>query len=225
MEQGSINLLTLNQFHLIKSDITKKPYIDKNGACYMFALKSEATAFCNEIPNISFGAAESYKQAVFCTEFYALGIDRIKIKLRDNKDFIEVPVEEGDAKRQYYNHVGNQLIARLKQTNAKKYLRAMKKTPFLSPVMINPRSPKQYPQMHYCYAIMKDEQKHFLLFTTLQEFEEWNKTQGNKWNAIEVNAYTFGRIRDKNPVLINPLTDKIALSDKYMKIILEKEKT
>ena len=223
MIQEHINLLTLKEYFLIISDITGKPYIDKDYGCYMFEVKSDAKAFTDGIENTSFDDARTYKQMTFCTEFYSYGISTIHVKSRANEEFVDIPVEKEDAKKQFFNPEAHRMILRLQQTKQKQYLRGMGRLKFISPVLLDARLPKQYPGIHYSYATITQSDKYYILFSTIQELKQWNEEQENKWNSLEVTLETFGRVRKENPVFINPLSNKLILNDKQIAIATEGE--
>ncbi len=224
MTQENINLMTLHEYHLIMSSITKRPYLDIDNSCYMFELESEADVFVKNTENVFAAAPAYYKQMTFCTEFYSLGIRLIHVKIRQNKDFVDIPVEKIDTKKQFFNPLAVQNICRLKQTNQTKYLRNLKDVSFFVPVLIDMRIPKQYPCLHYSYATFNGSDQHYLLFATIQEFETWNKEQENKWKPMEVSLSTIGRIRGKNPILINPLSDRVILTDRHINAAIGERK-
>ena len=220
MTQDNINLLTLHTFYLIMSNITKKPYIDKSFACYMFELKADAVAFTKEIPNTFFDAAKNYKQATFCTEFYSYGITHIKAKEPRNAEYTDIPVEKADAKRHFYNPCANRLIYRLRQTNQTQYLRGFKDLCFYAPILIDLRLPRQHPLLHYSCAKSSAIDKFYLLFSTLQEFDAWNAGQESNWSPLEFNLSSFKSICGNDPIMINPMSDKLLLNHRLLKIAI-----
>lgn len=221
MEQEYIDLLTLNEYYLIMSAKTGKPYMDRDYSCYMFELHSDAETFCTEIPDTISAESKNYKQIEFCTGFYSYGIRNIKVFPR-GKTCINIPLGINDVKKQFYNSEANGLVYRLKQTSEKKYLRELKNVPLFAPVLINPRLPKQYPDIHYCYATFSgSDSVYYILFTTLQEFEQWNKEQKENWRPLEVSLSKFQQIRNGKSILINPVKDKLILTDKQIIIALE----
>ena len=195
MEQEYINLLTINQFYMIYGSRTKKPYIDADGGCYLFEIKSAASDFSNQVEDTYVENAKAYKQTEFCNEFYGLGTKC------------------------------NFAIQRLRQTRQKQYLRELKTRKFLTPAMVEPRAKAKCPIIKYCYAYVKDGEKMFILFSTLDEFNEWNEKKGKKiWKPLNIEFKNFDRIRKKNTVVINPLSDKLILSNAQVSAILKMEK-
>lgn len=226
MEQKFVNLLTLNEYYPVISSITKRPYIDKDYACYLFEVQNEGIAFCNETENVYLDFAKTYKQAEICIGAYSAGIKKIIIVQRDGIK-TEIPLSKKDVPRGYYNGKCNYLITKLKETKKKAYLNELKNKTFLTPAMVDPRIEKDYPTIHYCYAYTKGEKrKLYILFSTLDEFNKWNETKGyKKWKPLNVELKTFGRIRRHNPVVINPLSDKLILSNEQITSVLKMEKT
>lgn len=224
MDREAYNIFTMGEFYLIMSTLTGKPYIDQNYDAYMFETKSDASAFCSSIEGTEVKNAEHYRIKEHCTEFYNYGIQNINIK-RVNDEIVKVPMLKSDVKEQrYYNPIANGNILRLKQTLKKQYLRNLKEAVFLAPVNIEIRYKKQFPRVNYSYASFTNGEQFFILFTDLIEFEKWNESQNNIWKPMELDLRRFGRIRKEHAVLINPLSDKLILSNKQIKIALEKEK-
>ena len=117
------DLLEKNEYYLLKSTITDKPYIDQNNGCYMFDVMSDATAFGEALnQDVHIENAKYYPYGVFCTAFYSYGIDHINVKQKGVKDYTVVKLLQEDADKQYFNPFANLLVYRLKQTSKKKYL-------------------------------------------------------------------------------------------------------
>lgn len=221
MEQEYVNLLTLTEYHMIMSTITDKPYIDKDFNGYLFELKSDAEGFVKGLKNSSIKIPAAYYRVLnLCTELYQYGFKNVKIKKKGKEEFITIPITKADAKTEYYNHYANRYILRLRQTRKSEYLKELKKVPFLAPIIMDVRLPEQYPGIFYSYALFKSDTRYFVLFTTLTEFDEWRKSQMYDWRPAELSMQKFGRIRSKSPVLINPLSDRLILSDKQISKML-----
>lgn len=218
MESTYINTLTLKEYHVIKSKKTSRPYVDINNGCYLFELRSEAENFTKQIKDTEFDNARYLKQAVFCTEFYSYGIDEIHVKGARQKEIV-IPLSANDVARQFYNRETIRSLLRLKQTGKKQYLYELKNAFFISPVIIDPRPEKQYPIMHYSYASTTNKNTYFILFTTIQEYNLWNKEQKESYKPLKIRLHQFRNIRKQNPVLINPMSDKIVLNDKQISLI------
>lgn len=219
MEAKLMNLLTLQEYHLITSEKTSKPYVDQYGCCYLFYIRSDAEKFSSQIPGTKVENARSFRMQ-FITELYGYGIKGIKLKQKDDK-FELIPVEKADAKREYTNQLASLNTLLLKQTSKRKYMKELKEAVFLAPVLIDPRIEKRYPEMHYSYATFDGNDKYYCLFTTLSEFSQWNITQEQDWKPVEMPLYKIGRIRKHNPVIINPTSDAVILSDKQLAEIMK----
>ncbi len=224
MNQKEKDILTLKEYFIIYAQATGKPYIDVNRSCYLFELKSEADIFCKEVKGTYITNAQQLNRDIYGTGFFSLGIERIRIKEKQSDSFTDVTVSREDvAKKQYFNQNAVRDIYRLKQCNQKKYLRNLSRYDYLTPVQIVPRAVGQYPEIHYSYATSNGEDRFYLLFTTIQEFENWKKQQEGVWKPLAVNFNTFGRIRKDSSVVINPMTDRLILSDKMIRMSLEKK--
>ncbi len=216
MLQEHINLLTIRPLHLLLSSRTKKAYIDKNNCCYLFETRSDGDAFAASLENVYLKDAEYHKQLEFCTGFYSMGIDAIKVKLRENKSFLNIPVQKEDAKKQYFNRDAVRLVLRLKQTGRARYLRELKDSELLTPVLIDERQETQCPNIHYSYIIHNGENC-YLAFTTIQAYNEWAKAQNETWQPLKMKLRNMDRIRKKSPVIINVMDDRLLLTDKLIK--------
>lgn len=220
MEQKYVDMLTLSELYMIQSTVTNKPYMDKGYNCYLFEIYNEAEAFKKKIDNTIILDAKYYRAATICSNLFSQGFIGIKLK-KKNIDFVDIPVTEADAtKRDYYNSYANRCINRLIQTRQKEYLRNLKDANFLAPILTETRKIKEYPKLFYSYAIYKDDTRYFTLFSTLSEFNEWKETQMYDWKPMELNLKKFGRVRNNSPILINPLTDKLIISDKQCEYIM-----
>ncbi|MCR5670689.1 MAG: hypothetical protein K6G10_06755 [Butyrivibrio sp.] len=219
METTHLNLLTLTEYYLIRSKKTQKPYIDPNGSCYLFSIKKDAEAFSTALEDTYVDEPRHYRLQ-FITEIYGYGIKTVMVKQKTN-DFEKIPVLKGDAKREYANPKASLNTLLLKQTLKKKYMRELKNAVFLAPILIDPRAVKRYPEMHYSYATFDGNTKYYCLFTTISEFNTWNLSQEQNWMPVEMPLYKVGRIRKNNPVIINPASDMIILSDKQISEILK----
>ena len=218
MEKDDINLLTLKEYYLVESLLTQKPFFDEKMRCYLFEIKSDASAFCKDMKNVKILDAKTYR-TLFVSELYGYGATSIRIKPR-NGGFKDIAVDNDIKQRKYLNPETCKNIIMLRQTSKKKYARNLKNGKFLSPVLIDPRYVKKYPEIHYSYATFNNDSRYYILFTTLEEFEDWNEEQPQDWKPVELQLHKVGRIRKKNSVLINPLSEKIVLDDSLIREIL-----
>lgn len=214
-----MNALTLEEYHLLTSEKTEKPYIDEKGRCYLFYLRSEAERFISDMSDIKIEDARHFR-IQFVAELYGYGIKTIRLKQKGG-DVVEIPIDKGDVKREYTNQLASLSVTLLKQTSKKKYMKALKGAVFLVPVLIDPRIEKRYPDMHYSYATSDGNDKYYCLFTTLREFNLWNAEQAQEWKPVELPLYKIGRIRGHEPVIINPTSDAIILTDKQLLEIMK----
>lgn len=219
MDEKLMNVLTLQEYHLLTSEKTLKPYIDEKGACYLFYLRSDAEKFISDKSDIKIEDAKHFRMP-FIAELYGYGIKAINVKQKGG-DSALIPIEKGDVKREYTNQLASLSVALLKQTSKKKYMKALKGAVFLAPILIDPRLEKRYPEMHYSYATTNGEDKYYCLFTTIREFNSWNLEQEQEWKPVELPLYKIGRIRGHESVIINPLSDAIILTDKQLQEIMK----
>lgn len=217
MTQDEINKLTQKEMHLITSTLTQRPYIDERNNCYMFELMREAGDFIKNHPGTAYDSAKFYRQ-IICNDLYAIGVEHIVIK-HANAASVTIDVDKNGVKKQFYNVPASRLICQLKQTKKKKYLMELRDKTFIMPVLTDVRIKKHYPHLHYSYATFNGDDYNYLLFTTLQEFDKWNKTQDGKWKAIKTTLSKFDVIRKGKPIYINPLYEQVILTDKQLKLI------
>lgn len=221
MEQVHVNLLTTKKYHVIHSKRTNKIYVDKNYRCYLFETERDAKGFCEEIEDTFYEESEYIKQAPFTSMCYANGIKIMRVKNAKSDTYMDITIEKEDVKHQYYNSDTNAAILRLKQTNLKKYSKALKHSEFICPIIIDQRATAQHPVIHYAFAKLGNNNIYYLLFTTIQEFKKWNDNQGGKYLPIQTTFNEFRTIRGTDSVLINPESDRLVLSNKNIEDILK----
>lgn len=223
MNQEHTNLLSLSEYCTLISKKTNMPYLDKENNVYIFDTLIDANEFIKTAADTTVSDKEILKPSFFITYMYGLGAENVCVKKGDKEDFITIPVDKADTKKDFFNPSANRNLLRLLQTGDKKYLRNLKEDIFLCPVKIDKRQAKKYSSIHYACAKLKDDKKFYLLFTTLDEFNKWNEAQGKNCLPLEVNMIKESQIRRNNPVIINPLSNKVILNDRYLKLILKKE--
>lgn len=224
MDQKYSNLLTKYEYMRIVSERTGKLYLDMNYNTYLFDSPREANQFCEEVGLVKPFEAEFIRQAQYCSACYGIGAEGIRVKLAKEEKFQTIPVLKTDAKRQYYNVEADRNIARLLQTSKKKYMIGLRDCKFLSPILITSRKEQKHPSMHYGIARVPDGPSFHILFTTIHEFDEWNKKVNEVYSPNETNLLEFRTIRGNNPLIINPETDKLILTDKQIEEILHAER-
>ena len=222
MEQNYINLLSINKFNVIMSARTKKPYMTDDGACFLYEINAEASKFCEKTPDTYVEGPKILKQTEFCNGFYSLGIKKINVQTKTG-ELVEIPLSKKDVPRGFYNPKCNFSTLMLKQTKKKKYLNDLKSRKFLTPARVDPRVSGKISVVHYCYAYLKDnKEKMFLLFSSLDEFNEWNEKKEKKmWKPLNIEFKNFDRIRKKNSVVINPLSDKVILNNAQIQTVMK----
>ncbi len=202
--------------------------MDESNSCYMFEVPSDAIAFVSPRKGVKLDTPKHYTQKNACSLFYSYGIDFIKIKQRGKDDYIVIPINENEVEKRFYAHSANQYLTNLELSNKKKYLSKLMDKPLISPIVTSERKVKKYPRLHYCHANFNDDSNnYYLLFSTMEEFDKWNADQERNWMPLEIPLNKFKRIRKNNPIIINPLSDKLLLSDKQLnsvKVTKEKKK-
>lgn len=223
LEKTLVNLLTLKQYHQIISDKTERFYIDKDYRCYLFESEYDAKQFCEQIADIHFDDASFIKQDPFLSTCYGLGVETIRLKTSSEEQYTDIQIGRNDVRNQFYNPLAMKNILRLKQTKQRKYLANLSDVLFISPVIIDERKVGEYPVIHYSYAMLDSPFTYYVLFTTVQEFESWNKKQNWQYQPNQTSLQELNKVRDKNPVIINPTSDKLVLTHNQIQSITRAE--
>lgn len=224
MQERDTNVLSIKSFYMLMSTATGRPYLSDANACYLFETKTDGEGFSEGTPGTILADARVLSpQEYMQGGFYGLGIEKIILKERA-ADFRTIPIEKADASlKQHYNPEAYRLLLRLKQTGDSKYLRKMKDLPFLAPTKIDKRLTGQYPSVHYSYADAGQKGSYYVLFVNIQEFDSWNQQNGGEWSPLAISLTDHQRIRGKNHVLINPLSEKLVLTQSQLYRYIEME--
>ncbi len=215
-------LLTSIKYFPIKSKKTDNYFIDAQGSVFFFVKEEDAKAFAKKEKDVQPIPAHFFEMTELVSNLYSLGANSIRI-FNSPDDIKTIPIEKEDTKQGYYNSVVNFNVQRLKHTSAKSYLKSLKDQYLITPVMLYGRRAEQYPVVRYAYGIEPSKNpspKYFVLFTSLQEFDRWNETQGKKFKPVEIEIRRFNTIRKDNPIMINPLSDKLVLTHIQLKKVL-----
>lgn len=232
MTKEHMDLLTITEYYMILSGNTKKPYLDRNFNVAMFESPTEADEYAKSASAsldgkdmLSVKEKTLYKVRELCPELYSMGANGINLFKR-GQSALNIPVTKEDAKRSkkgvLFNPEVSRFVIRAQETNQKRYLRSLYNQHFYAPVFIEKRQKGQYPHVSYCYASFKTEDRYYILFTSLEEFTKWNMLQNNEYSPLEVKINTFDCIRNKNAVLINPISNKLFLTNNTFNIIKSK---
>lgn len=221
MTQEEKNLIQLSKFTIIKDKRTSKPHLDHDFSCLLYELYTDADAYVNRKENKDLYIENS---DIYTPEkisaIYAEGVQELTLILKD-KSQKKIKIGPDDLISGFYNNKANGIILLLKQTLEKQYLRMMKDIRIFAPVYIKSRFPKRYPEIHYSYAKFNEKDAFYVLFTTLQEYEEWVKTQDEKIQLMETTFVGYKNIYKNNSIIINPLSDKLILNKSHLKILNE----
>ncbi len=245
LNNEDLNLLTLKEYTTIMSEITKAPFVDKSGACYMFELSHEADLFCENNPHTYKGESRHMNGIKYwISNLYLNGVKAANLKTRESDEFHKVEFSPEDVKQNLYiNHETNFHLLQLRQYNLAKDLRALSNGTFIVPVLLPERSEGDYPTINYCY-VQRENERLYVLFSNLSEFKTWNASQGNKFLPLATDFIKAKRIRTtkylqktkgiyaqkelkeekkKHSILINPLSDKIILTNDLLARAMEKK--
>lgn len=227
--ENLVKSLRGRKFCIITSVITGLPYLDEKYRCYIFEKKREAINFVDDA-KLADGIILKYEDineidSRILKKIVFQGAKILTLKFDGEPDYLDIRVSKLKIKdNSYKNNILNGLICQLKQTKKAKYLRAMRKTHFIMPILVDNRKEGAYPSMHYIYATMGKTKPYYVLFSTVDDFENWNRNQSRKWDCIEIIMEDFNQIRLKNAVVINPMTDKLVLTGKQVDMISEDKK-
>lgn len=215
MNREALDLLTEKEYVIIRSSRTKEVYVDKDRRCYIFSSVMDAESFCDALGDGTYfdKKMEELTQNKDMRHFYACGVRKVIVKLRDKDEPKEIPLSRKDVLNGYYNPNLKFHILRLKQTGTKAYLRMMEKDRFIVPVYLKDRSLKEYPYIYYVFAEARETGEFLLLFSSVEEFDEWKKAQKDdrKYCPLEITSEKLQRIRKDRDVVINPLSDMLFL--------------
>lgn len=221
--QKTIKFLEQRKYYIIYSSITKRIYLSEDYECFAFETKSDIQNYIELLQ-------ESGKKTYFCesvemnekkiSEIIEQGARTLVVQFRGKDDFFDIKLSGMTTRRKTYtNGMLQGFICLLKQTKKAKYLRNMRKAKFIMPILLDERKDKEFPSFHYVYATMGKGVQYYVLFSTLYEFEEWNKRQKKKWQCIEIIMEDFDKVRQDNAIIINPLSDALVLSNKQANMI------
>ena len=219
--------MTIYPFFLIKIKQNGCIYLDKNYNGYLFETKSSATTFIDNMKS-------KYELECMESKNYTLrdywdmcnaGARGMKLYFRDKSEmYIPLAVEDVSKEMlQYYNCETSGDVTRLQLTKQHPYLKNLANGKFITPVKILRREKKGYPHVRYSYATFGTKERYFVLFTTLQEFEKWNDFQNGEWKPMEMSLLKFKKIRNNNPVFINPFSNKLILTNDLIKDALNEK--
>ncbi len=220
MTTEEISTLTTGyKLGFLMSKKTKKIYISEKAEVFLYEKKELVDDKFAKNDSLFFDKPSYHNQKVFA-DFYSLGVRIINVST--SKEKFRIPLKRSDVSSRFYNTNANFYLLQLKETLKKKYLKKFKTMDYIIPVEIKKRKKKEYPHVNYAYVTLKDKNYTFI-FTTLEEFERWKEEyELTELKPLKTNFKTLEKIRNKKPIMINPLTDRVILNEKQIKIINEK---
>ncbi len=205
------------KYYILYSKKTNLPYLNVSNMLYLFETKMDAEIFKKNASEPIY-IKEDGEDIVDFGKYYNMGFDKIYIFKAGGKKR-KINITEADIKVKFYNKELNKGLLRMKQTSQNQYIRHIKKEKFLTPVLIEPRQPKEYPNMFYC-SIKKQDINYYLMFSTIEEFNEWKGQKEEKWEPLEITLEEIIEIFNKEYIYINPLSIKLILSIEQIKTAL-----
>ena len=191
------NTLSLNPSFMVLFNKTKQPYITEAGECVIYLREEDAAGFLSEHEGAVLDEARFYKPEELCSMCYGAGAIKIKVIMpgcekERYEDLKRMPI------RKYYNHSLNRNMNLLHETKKKEYLYALKKEHYIVPVKI-----VNSPEIKIEYSVAKaNDRKFFLAFSSLEEFELWNKNVGG-YEALEITYSELIELSGSDDIVLN----------------------
>ena len=113
--------------YLIMSTITKKPYINRRGGCWIFKSEDEAKEFCKKLSNVEYTMFKKHSDEDI-VKWYKNGISKIYLREAEQEDVKIMPIKEKACMRvnaDEYNNAGNFFLNRFLQNPTKDTLSAL----------------------------------------------------------------------------------------------------
>lgn len=218
-EDKRISALTVRPYFTILSEVTDDIFVDTAGHAHAIEDSIEADNFIKDFAGVKKSDTSAPVQREHMSKAYGRGADVFEFKTR-GKDPVGLTLDRRDTKRQFYNRDFSRLITLYMETSRKQFLRDMYNTWFLIPVLIDPRQEGNLPVVHYTYAVV-DTEEMMVIFSTLQQFNEWNGTQNGQWSPLKMNFNELNEIREGKPVLVNPMHEQMILTLEMLKLVKE----
>lgn len=226
MKETTKLLLDQAPFYIMYSNKTGRPYFNRDFEVYFFDSEIQGKDVCEKIEDDVCIKGPFYFKGKntplisSLTDLYLNGITKINFVFSNqNGNPPSDTIEKKDVKDIYYNEYAQRRILCLKQWNESQYLYDLQNTTFLIPIEIKSRGKNKFPEIKYGAAHFDDTDRHvcYILFSTLELFKEWNKMQNDKFSPVEIDLAELESIRKGDPVCINPLTDKLYLTNEHLK--------
>ncbi len=228
----NINELLKKEYYTIQSVRTQKPYIDSSFRAYLFNTKTDAEAFLKLQTGIEleYSKAEVYTSDTLFQCFYTNGAKSVILTIPGETPFIiDLDKHVSQKCKILYNNSTNGYLLRAQQTNQRKYLRSLYGKNFFIPVEILERKTGEYPVLNYCIAAPdKGKNVYYIVFSSIKEFQNWaSSVQSPKgaWRPMQITLHKLNGIRQGAAVIINPLTNKMLLSNQNINYLIEEGKT
>ncbi len=227
MESDKFEVLYNKDLYPIYSAITNHIHMDDKRRTILFDNVDNATRYVekkNTAKKKAFfvGSAVQYTPEnvqKYISRLYGQGATMIVLSIDAEDKPRIIPIDVQDVIPSQYNPVVMFNILKLKHTSERKYLSDLKNCMLIAAVKLTKRDFRGYPKVQYVFGAApgeKNSKRYFFLFTTMKEFTAWNKTQNYAYEPCEVEIRRFEAIKKKNPVLINPISDQLVLTDKQL---------
>lgn len=207
-------LFTEKLYHVMISDKTGRPFISDEYTAYAFMADKDVNDFIAKHRNVS---PEKESLINDLSMFYDIGADYLVLKERD-KDIVRIKIEEKNVRRRARNRELVRNLLLFLETSHSKYAREMGRLEMIVPLLIDRRQPCMPPNIHYAYATWQESQ-YYLAFSTLQEFERWNKN----CSPVMADLNELDNIRQGKNVIVDPHSLGLVLTDEILKEMHKEE--
>lgn len=214
-----LNVLSIKQHITIMSEKTKLPYITNKGECFVVESKAEAEGVMQKLPHTYLSDPHMMRQLEVLSEFWGYGIEAIFVKEKGS-DYAKMELSEIKARgsrNAAYNHETCKVLNLLLETGEAEYLRTLSRLPFYAVASVSKRIPERSQSVRYVFAKTSDLKSYYVFFSTLSEFNEWNKSQNNGWSPLSTTFRDFATIRKDDNIVVNPLSQRLILQNYMLK--------
>lgn len=214
-------LLNTYQFFPAYNHNTSDYFLDKNNNAYFFAAQKDIDSFIanlsSDVKIIHTKYPEKLMLKDLLSNLYSIGAKTANFKVINSTNKIialpvEIPIE---GQKIHYNQSSKHNALLLKETHKKRYIKELQNCAFICAALLPQRKEEEYPIVKYAYALI-DKQKYYLLFTSLPEFEKWNKNQDKDYLPIKTTFEDFSIITNSAGFFIDSYTSMLILNNKYL---------
>lgn len=207
-------LLTTKKYHLIKSKKTKDIYIDEQARCFLFESDVDAELFCKEVPDTFFEEEEQFVVRPFMSRCRSAGIKVCRVREGGKDKYADIPVDNNETQRQFYNGDTMRTLLLLRETGKKEYLNTLRDCPFIAALTIEDRKEGEPASLKYGYASFTANkgERFYLLFSSFREFENWKTRRKTDAEPYLITISKFMTLISPDGFFINPESTRIRVT-------------